>query len=136
VAPLSKTAHALVLEIRHLAAPLAIHAMVTADGVEDDSTGATQAALRVGEQLGRLRSLIAIELLVAAQAVDVAEAGLELGQGTRAAHRCVREVVPTLGEDRPLGREVTRLERAVLDSGSLAERVTSATASAASAVVA
>jgi histidine ammonia-lyase len=135
VAPLSKTAHALLLEIRHLAAPLAIHAMVTADGVEDDSTGATQAALRVAEQFGRLRSLIAIELLVAAQAVDVAGTGRELGQGTLAAHRCVREVVPTLGEDRPLGREVTRLERAVLASGSLADRVSSALAATASAGV-
>jgi histidine ammonia-lyase len=125
VAPLSKTAHALVLEIRHLAAPLAIHGMVTADGVEDDSTGATQAALRLLDQLARLRSLIAVELLVSAQAVDVAGAAgqLELGRGTSAAHRCVREVAPTLGEDRPLGREVTRLEQAAFAGGALLHRV-------------
>jgi histidine ammonia-lyase len=132
VAPLSKTAQALVLEIRHLAAPLAIHGMVTAEGVEDDSTGATQAALRLRDQLGRLRSLIAVELLVAAQAVDVAgaESRLELGRGTLAAHRCVREVVPTLGEDRPLGREVTRLEQTVLATGTLCDRVATATETA------
>jgi histidine ammonia-lyase len=133
VAPLGKTAHALVLEIRHLAAPLSIHGMVTADGVEDDTTGATQAALRLREQLSRLRLLVAVELLVAAQAVDLAAAGdgqLELGAGTLAAHRCVREIVPTLGEDRPLGREVTRLDQTVLATGLLHDRVRTATRAA------
>ena len=131
MAPLSKTAHALVLEIRHLAAPLAIHAIVAADGVEDDATGATQGALRLREQLSRLSLLTALELLVAAQAVDVAasgEAGVaagarRLGVGTRAAHRCVREVVAPLTEDRPLGAEVMALERALLRGGVLDERV-------------
>jgi histidine ammonia-lyase len=132
VAPLSKTAHALVLEIRHLAAPLSIHGMVTADGVEDDTTGATQAALRLREQLSRLRLLVAIELLVAAQAVDLAAAGgeLQLGGGTLAAHRCVREIVPTLDEDRALGREVTRLDEALLVTRALQHRVWTATRAA------
>lgn len=130
-APLSKTAHALVLEIRHLAAPLAIHAMVGADGVEDDSTGATQAALRLAEQLSRLRLLVAVELLVGAQAVDAAGpgagGGMTLGAGTLAAHRCVRETVPPLGEDRPLGPEVQRLDGTALATGKLLARTRAAT---------
>jgi histidine ammonia-lyase len=125
VGPLSKTAQALVLEIRHLAAPVSIHASVTADGVEDDSTGAVQAAFRLGAQLARLRSLVALELLVAAQAVDVAAIG-RLGEGTAAAHRCIREVVPPLREDRALGAEVMRLERTVLGAGTLLRRTTAA----------
>ena len=125
LAPLSKTAHALVLEIRHRASPLAIHAMVGAEEVEDDSTGATQAALRLAEQLVRLRLLIALELLVGAQAVDLA-APERLGAGTLAAHRCVRETVPTLGEDRALGPEVDRLDRAALATGTLQARTRAA----------
>ncbi len=128
MAPLSKTAHALVLEIRHRAAPLAIHGMVGADGVEDDSTGAAQGALRLGEQLTRLRQLVALELLVGAQAVDLAGAGgaVSLGDGTLAAHRCVREIVPTLVEDRPLGPEVDRLDRTILATGALLARTRAA----------
>jgi len=130
VAPLSKTAAALSLEIRHLAAPVAILQAVTADGVEDDATGALQGALRLREQLTKLRLLVALELLVGAQAVDIAdgsrtdEAGaLRLGEGTGAAHRAIRELIPPLREDRALGPEVERLDRVLLAGGTLAERV-------------
>jgi len=121
-APLGKTAQALTLEIRHLAAPLAIHAGVGADGVEDDSTGAAQAALRLRDSVHRLELLAAAELLVAAQAVELA-AVARLGRGTAAAHACVRELVAPLGEDRPLGPDVERLARDALASGELARRV-------------
>ncbi|MGI9184826.1 MAG: HAL/PAL/TAL family ammonia-lyase, partial [Solirubrobacteraceae bacterium] len=104
-APLGKTAQALTLEIRHLAAPLAIHASVGADGVEDDCTGATQAAVRLRDQVQRLELVVAIELLVAAQAIELAAPGI-LGRGTAAAYACVRETVAPLDEDRPLGPEV------------------------------
>ncbi len=134
VAPLSKTAAALVLEIRHLAAPVSILQAVTADGVEDDTTGALQGALRLGEQLTRLRLLVALELLVAAQAVDIAQPsrpanggdGRGLGAGTGAAHRAVRELVPPLREDRALGPEVERLDRMLVAGGVLGDRVRAA----------
>jgi histidine ammonia-lyase len=122
VAPLTKTAQALTIEIRHLAAPLSISPSVLADGVEDDCTGAVQAALRVRDQLQRLRLLIALELLVAAQAVELA-GPLRLGTGTEAAFRCVRELVAPLGDDRPLGVEVERLADGALAGGLLMHRV-------------
>ncbi|MDQ6835375.1 MAG: aromatic amino acid lyase, partial [Actinomycetota bacterium] len=126
VAPLGKTAQALTLEIRHLAAPLAIHSMVGAGGIEDDSTGATQAALRVCDQLGRLRRLVAIELLVAAQALELRGA-VRLGGGTQAAYLWVRESVTALEDDRPLGEEVERLAGGLSDGG-LLRRVIAAAA--------
>jgi histidine ammonia-lyase len=126
VAPLGKTAQALVLEIRHAAAPLAILSAVGADGIEDDSTGAAQAALRVRDQLGRLRRLIAIELLVAAQALELREP-VALGAGTEAAYLCVRELVSALDEDRPLGVDVERLADAGLARGELMARVRAVT---------
>jgi histidine ammonia-lyase len=122
VSALLKTGQALTLEIRHLAAPLAIHATVSAEGVEDDSTGAAQAALRLREQVAKLELLIALELLVAAQAVDIA-APSRLGQGTAAAHQCVRELVPSLVDDRPLGPDVEQIARGALASGELLARV-------------
>jgi histidine ammonia-lyase len=129
MAPLSKTAHALMIEIRHAAAPFAVHPTVSADGVEDDSTGAAQAALRLHDQLARLRLLIALELVVAAQAVDLAAPG-RLGAGTGAAHACVRETVAPLEEDRALGPDVERLARAALAGGELLARVDAALAAA------
>jgi histidine ammonia-lyase len=122
VSALLKTAQALTLEIRHLAAPLAIHATVSAEGVEDDSTGAAQAALRLREQAQKLELLIALELLVAAQAVDIA-APPRLGRGTATAQRCVRELIEPLTDDRPLGPDVERIAHEALSSGELLARV-------------
>jgi histidine ammonia-lyase len=122
LAPLSKTAQSLAIEIRHRAAPLAILPTIGADGVEDDSTGAAQAGLRVREQLERLWLLVAIELVVAAQAVELA-APDRLGAGTLAAFECVREWVAPLDEDRPFGAEIERLTGGALVNRVLLERV-------------
>jgi histidine ammonia-lyase len=118
IAPLLKTARALTIEIRHAAAPFATEATAGADGVEDDSTAATQAALRLRGQLDRLALLIAVELLIAAQAVDLASVS-RLGAGTAAAQRCVRELVDLVTDDRPLGPDVERLAREALTNGTL-----------------
>jgi histidine ammonia-lyase len=115
MAPLTKTAEALTLEIRQGTAPVSVHATVGAEGVEDDSTGAAQGALRLGEQLQRLRLLVAVELVVAAQAVDAAAVD-RLGAGTEAAYRCVRETVAELQDDRALGPDVERLAAVALGS--------------------
>jgi len=127
LAPLSKTAEALTIEIRHHTAPLAPLSTVSADGVEDDSTSATQAALRVREQLDRIWLLVAIELVVAAQAVELA-APERLGAGTAAAFACVRERVAPLDEDRPFGPDVQRLAAEALVNGELGARVARALA--------
>jgi histidine ammonia-lyase len=125
LAPLSKTAQALAVDIRHLAAPRSIMPTVSGDSVEDDSTGAAQAALRVRDQLQRMWPLAAIELIVAAQAVDLAVGGRPecLGEGTAAAFAAVREWVDTLEEDRPVGPDVERLAAGGLVGGQLLERV-------------
>jgi histidine ammonia-lyase len=122
IAPLLKTAQALAVEIRHLAAPLALDPRFGADGVEDDSTNAAAGALRLEAQLGLLERLIALELVCAAQAVDLA-APDGLGNGTAAAHACVRELVAPLDDDRPLGAEVELVARELVAAGVLRERV-------------
>jgi histidine ammonia-lyase len=122
IAPLLKTAQALAVEIRHLSAPLATDPHFGADGVEDDSTNAAPSALRVEAQLGLLGRLIGLELVCAAQAVDLA-APDRLGRGTATAHACVRELVAALDDDRPLGIEVERVARELVASGLLRERV-------------
>jgi histidine ammonia-lyase len=122
IAPLLKTAQALAVEIRHLSAPLAADPRFGADGVEDDSTNAASSALRVEAQLGLLGRLIGLELVCAAQAVDLARPD-RLGRGTAAAQACVRELVDPLDDDRPLGAEVDRVAGELVASGVLRRRV-------------
>jgi histidine ammonia-lyase len=125
LSPLSKTAQALTMEIRHLAAPLSIMPTIGADSVEDDSTGATHAGLRVRDQLERMRLLAAIELIVAAQAVDLAVGGRPdaLGAGTAVAFAAVRSWVAVLEDDRPVGPDVERLAAQALAGGQLLQRL-------------
>ena len=58
------------------------------------------------------RRVVAIELLAAAEAVDLA--GTDgLGTGTRGVHARIRKLVEPLGADRPLGADVERLAAAL-----------------------
>ncbi|UPZ27580.1 aromatic amino acid lyase [Streptomyces sp. LRE541] len=114
-APLAKTAQALVAEIRLLSAPVSTDPRHGADGVEDDSTNAALGARRLSTMLVRLRQLLAVEAVAAAQAVDLA-APAALGRGPALLHRAIRELVPPLDDDRPCGADVDRLSDDVLGS--------------------
>jgi histidine ammonia-lyase len=108
MSPLLKVTDALASEIVHSAAPASVDSRAGAEAVEDASTGAPLAAGRLSGMLERLRLLAAVELLVAAQAVDLA--GIEtLGRGTAAAYEAVRDVAQPLEGDRPLGPDVMRV---------------------------
>jgi histidine ammonia-lyase len=108
MSPLTKVADALAGEIAHGAAPASLDSRAGAEAVEDASTGAPLAAGRLLGLLERLRLLCAVELVVAAQAVDLA--GIErLGRGTAPVQAAVREVAEPLEGDRPLGQDVERV---------------------------
>ncbi|WTP61917.1 aromatic amino acid lyase [Streptomyces phaeochromogenes] len=114
-APLAKTAQALVAEIRALSAPVCTDPRHGADAVEDDSTNAALGARRLTTMLVRLRQLLAVEALAAAQAVDLA-APATVGRGPGLLHRAIRELVPRLDDDRPCGVDVDRVSDDVLGS--------------------
>lgn len=114
-APLVKTAQALVAEIRMLSAPVCTDPRHGADAVEDDSTNAALGARRLTTVLARLRHLLALEAVVAAQAVDLA-APPALGRGPEFLHRAIRELVPSLDDDRPCGVDVETVSRDILES--------------------
>jgi histidine ammonia-lyase len=109
---LQKTAAALHAQVRLHAAPAALDAFPVSDTVEDHAPQTPLALRKLDASLHALRHLVAIEALVAAQAVDLRQAG-GLGQGTRLLHAAVREVVPALAEDRPPGADVMRVEAAL-----------------------
>jgi len=114
-APLVKTAQALVAEMRMLSVPVCVDPRQGADSVEDDSTNAALGARRLTTMLTRLRQLLGVEAVVAAQAVDLA-APAALGRGPEFLHRAIRKVVPTLDDDRPHGVDVETVSRDILGS--------------------
>jgi histidine ammonia-lyase len=119
-APLVKTSQALVAELRHLAAPLTIDPQPGAAQVEDDSSNAPAAARRTTQMLERLRYVLAIEALVASQAVDLA-APATVGRGPAVLHRAVRSRAPRLEEDRSSADEIERLAAEVFGAGAIGE---------------
>lgn len=100
-----KTAAALEAEIRHLALPVTLHTAPVADGVEDYAPMTPRVVAKTGEIVDRLRFLTALELIAAAQAVDLRKLKT-IGKGAREAHAMVRSACAFLDEDRPLGPDI------------------------------
>ena len=113
-ATVQKTLTALWADIRFRANPGSLDFLPVSEGAEDHATMALGTVEKLDETLDRIRYLVAIELLVAAQALDLRNTAVDtLGKGTRAAYACVRSTVPVLDHDRPLGPDVDALVRRV-----------------------
>ncbi len=108
-ATVQKTVSALEAEIRHLAMPVSFTPIPVADGVEDQASMAPSVLAKIEAMIERLRYLVAIELVVSAQAVELRRVTDELGSGTQRAYRKVREMVAPLEEDRAQGADFQRL---------------------------
>jgi histidine ammonia-lyase len=94
---------ALTSEARLLAPPVSFELSTTthAEGIEDRMTMAPLAARRLAEMVDLGARVAAIELVVAAQAVDLRKPRA-LGRGTQAAYHAVRRVVAFADEGDPL----------------------------------
>lgn len=110
-ATLQKTVSALVADIAHAASPLPFTVVPVADRVEDYASMAMPGIRRVQGIVAHLRLLVAIELIVAAQACDLR--GARLGDGTKALHAAIRDRVPPLTHDRPTSPDIATLDRAI-----------------------
>ena len=118
MAPFLKIGEALLQEIRLNAQPATPDLRWAADGVEDDITAAPLAAKKAGEALWRLRLALGIEIMIAAQALDLRQAE-GVAPGVIAAWRAIRSVVATLDADRSLSVELEKLDEAQLSNGEL-----------------
>jgi histidine ammonia-lyase len=111
-ATVQKTASALEAEIRHLALPVGAMTAPVADGAEDYGPMTPRVVDKTRDIFRHLARLAAIELVVAAQAVDL-RTGIRLGHGTATIHRFVRSRVATLDQDRPTGVDFEQLADAI-----------------------
>jgi histidine ammonia-lyase len=111
------TAAALVSENKVLAHPASVDSIPSSAGREDHVSMGAFAALKLRQIHDHVRTVLAIELLCAAQGLDL-RAPLVPGPRLRAAHQCIRAVVPMMKRDRPIYPDVAAV-LALIDDGSL-----------------
>src|SRR6516225_3041076 len=90
------TSAALVAESRVLSHPASVDSIPSSAGREDHVSMGMTAALKARQVVEFTRTCLAVEVLVAAQALDFRKP-LRAGRGVAAAHAAVRQVVPPMG---------------------------------------
>jgi histidine ammonia-lyase len=121
---LQKTATALNAEVRLAADPASLDYMPVAGAIEDHATMAVEGVAKSARAVDAATGLFAIELLVAAQAIDLRDAPT-LGVGTQAAYDAVRVVAPPMTEDRLMAADIAAV-RELLEHGALVDAVAQA----------
>jgi len=120
------TAAALASQNKVLAHPSTADSIPTSANTEDHVSMATNAAHHTLTVIENVEHIVAIELLAAAQGVDLRReqlgAAAQLGKGTAAAYACLRERVPFLEHDSFLAPTIEAATE-LLASGALARAV-------------
>jgi histidine ammonia-lyase len=95
---------------RLLAAPVSFELVSTAhaEGIEDRTTMGLLGARRLSEMIALSERVVAIELVVAAQAVELRDEGA-LGSGTASILREVRSRIPMMGPEDAAPPDVEKL---------------------------
>ncbi len=106
------TAASLVSENKTLAHPDSVDSIPTSANQEDFNPMAMSAARHARQIVTNGEHVVALELLCAAQALDLrlhADPSVRLGRGTSIAHSLIRRDVPFLERDRYLGEDVAKM---------------------------
>jgi histidine ammonia-lyase len=120
-----KTATALNAEVRLGANPASLDYLPVAGSIEDHATMAVEGVAQAARSLEAAAGVFAIEMLVAAQAIDL-RSKPKLGAGTRAAYEKIRERVPVMVEDRLVASDIGAVHE-LLVSGELLRSASEAT---------
>ncbi|MCI0734440.1 MAG: histidine ammonia-lyase [Methylococcaceae bacterium] len=118
------TAAALVSENKTLSHPACVDSIPTSANKEDHVSMSPISARKLREVVKNTEYVIAIELLCAAQAMDLFT-NLRPGEGTRAAYAVIRGAVPHLEEDRVLAKDIETLT-GLVKSGEILKAVENA----------
>ena len=111
------SAAALVSENKVLAHPASVDSIPSSAGQEDHVSMGTIAARQAAEIGRNVRRVLAMDLMVACQGIDI-RGNKGLGKGTQAAYDLVRKQVATLEDDRELFEDINYCEQ-LLKDGSL-----------------
>ncbi|HHP7235561.1 MAG TPA: histidine ammonia-lyase [Desulfobacterales bacterium] len=102
------TAAALVSENKVLSHPAGVDSIPTSANKEDHVSMGTIAARKCRDAVENTLNVVAIELLCAAQALDLFT-NLKPGHGTLAAYNLIRQSIPHLESDRILSADITAM---------------------------
>lgn len=102
------TAASLVSENKVLAHPASVDSIPTSANQEDHNSMGSIAAQKCYKVMQNLQSVLAIELMTAAQGLEFHKP-LQCGEGTKIAYSKIREVVPPLERDRVIYDDVQKV---------------------------
>ena len=116
--PLGRSFAALASEARFLANPVSLdYRGQLAEGVEDHASMAPLAVSTTSTLVSLVHRLVALELIVAAQAVDLRGGPERLGGGTARAYALVREYAGTLTDETEWNADIEGLSRSSARAG-------------------
>lgn len=99
------TAAALVSENKVLCHPASVDSIPTSLGQEDHVSMGATAATKAWDVVGNVETVLAIEMMCAAQALDY-RAPIEPGAGVKVAHQVIREHIAHAEEDRLFAEDI------------------------------
>ncbi len=115
------TAAALVSENKILAHPACVDSIPTSANKEDHVSMGTIAARKLRQVVANTENVIAIELLCAAQALDLFT-NMKPGKGTLAAYKTIRNLIPSLEKDRVIADDIEAIKK-IMRNGSIIKAV-------------
>lgn len=109
-------------ENRYLINPSSVEFYPMQGSIEDHASNLPLAVSKCMQIVDNLRYLIGMEGMFAAQAIDLREGGyVHLGRGTQIAYDAIREVIPTMVDNRNIYQDIQNAY-ALIRSGTLVER--------------
>ena len=115
------TAASLVSENKVLSHPACVDSIPTSANKEDHVAMGTISARQAREIVKNSQQVVAIELLCGAQAMDLFT-NLKPGDGTMAAYRIIRDVIPHLDKDRIISEDIEAMTQ-LIQSGKILDAV-------------
>lgn len=109
------TAASLVSENKVLAHPASVDSIPSSANQEDHVSMGTTAARKAREILGNARTVLALELLAACQAVDLREGSDNLSPPTLASYRALRSAAPMVEKDRIMQNDIAAAMALIAD---------------------
>ncbi|PWI56922.1 histidine ammonia-lyase [Sulfoacidibacillus thermotolerans] len=114
---LQYVAASLVSENKVLAHPASVDSIPSSAGQEDHVSMGTTAARQVDELVGNAARVLAIEAIVAAQAIALQHVESRLAKRTKQLYEWIRSYVPNVTVDRSLSEEIEALAQEILRLG-------------------
>jgi len=121
------SAASLVSENKVLAHPASVDSIPSSANREDHVSMGMTSALKARQVVENVRWVLALEALCAAAGIDQ-RGPRRPGRGVRVAHHLIRQAIPPLDGDRPVGPDADRLQRMLRPGGGLLEGVREALA--------